>query len=128
MHSPADLTIAEAAAGLRSGELTSKALTEAHLERIAARDKNYRAFVTVTVERALSDAVRADTDLASGVDHGPLHGIPVAVKDIIDTAGIRTAAGSRLRETYVPDRDAAVITRLVDGGAVLLGKLATYEL
>jgi aspartyl-tRNA(Asn)/glutamyl-tRNA(Gln) amidotransferase subunit A len=128
MESPADLTIAEAAVKLRSGKLTSKALTEAHLERIAARDDDYHAFVTVTAERALNDAGRADAERSAGVDRGPLHGIPVAVKDIIDTAGIRTAAGSRLRETYVPDSDATVAARLAEGGAVLLGKLTTYEL
>jgi aspartyl-tRNA(Asn)/glutamyl-tRNA(Gln) amidotransferase subunit A len=119
MESPADLTIAEAAVKLRSGKLTSKALTEAHLERIAARDDDYHAFVTVTAERALNDAGRADAERSAGVDRGPLHGIPVAVKDIIDTAGIRTAAGSRLRETYVPDSDATVAARLAEGGAVL---------
>jgi aspartyl-tRNA(Asn)/glutamyl-tRNA(Gln) amidotransferase subunit A len=124
----ADLTIAEAGERLRTGALTSVALTEAHLARIAERDPTLHAFVTVTAERALEDASRADREIAEGRDRGLLHGIPIALKDLIDTRGIRTTSGSRLREHHVPRDDAAVVTRLVDGGAVLLGKLTTYEM
>jgi aspartyl-tRNA(Asn)/glutamyl-tRNA(Gln) amidotransferase subunit A len=128
MDNPADLTILEAAARLRSGELTSVALTQAHIERIAERDGTYRAFITLTAERALNDARHADAEFAQGSDHGPLQGIPVALKDVIDTRGVRTTSGSRLRITDIPRRAAVVAARLAAGGAVLLGKLATYEM
>jgi aspartyl-tRNA(Asn)/glutamyl-tRNA(Gln) amidotransferase subunit A len=128
MDDAADLAIPEAGVRLRSGALTSAALTEAHLCRIAARDPTYRAFVTVSADRARADAARADAELATGLDRGPLHGIPVALKDLIETAGIRTTGGSRLREAHVPTGDATIVRRLGQAGAVLLGKLATYEL
>lgn len=124
----ADLPIRDAGARLRDGSLTSVALTTAHLCRIQARDAELHAFVTVTAERALEDAARADRELGQGIDRGPLHGIPIALKDLIDTAGIRTTAGSRLREHHVPQINATVASRLAAGGAVLLGKLTTYEL
>lgn len=124
----ADLPIAEAGARLRDGSLTSLTLTETHLDRIRERDGTLHAFVTVTAERALEDAARADRELADGLDRGPLHGIPVALKDNIDTAGIPTTAGSRLRLDHVPRKDATVAARLVEGGAVLVGKLTTFEM
>jgi aspartyl-tRNA(Asn)/glutamyl-tRNA(Gln) amidotransferase subunit A len=125
--SPADLSIIDAGVRLRDGTLTSVALTEAHLARIAARDPTLHAFVTVTADRALEDAARADTERAQGIDRGPLHGIPIGLKDLIDTAGIRTTSGSRVFEHNVPTADAAVATRLKQAGAVLVGKLMTYE-
>lgn len=123
----ADLTIAEAGTHLRDGSLTSVALVEAHLRRIAERDPTYLAFYRVLEERAREDARRADTELASGIDRGPLHGIPVGIKDLIDLAGQPTTAGSRLREHHIAERNAAVVDRLIEGGAVIIGKLATYE-
>lgn len=122
-----DLTIAEAGARLRDGSLTSVALTEAHLDRIARVDPVVHAFVAVTAERALDAAARADADFARGVDHGPFQGVPVAFKDLIDIEGTATACGSRLRNGHVAAGDAEVVRRLVRGGAVPLGKLATYE-
>lgn len=124
---PADLDILEAGRRLRDGSLTAVNLTQAHLDRIVDRDTTYHAFITVTAERALEDAQRADGELAEGRDRGPLHGIPVALKDLIDTAGIRTTSGSRLFEHHVPAADAAVAARLREAGSVLLGKLMTYE-
>jgi Asp-tRNA(Asn)/Glu-tRNA(Gln) amidotransferase A subunit family amidase len=125
--SAADLSITEAGARLRDGSLTSVALVEAHLRRIAARDPVYRAFYQVLADRAREAARRADTELAAGIDRGPLHGIPVGIKDLIDIDGLPTTAGSRLRQHHVAHRNAAVIERLVDGGAIIIGKLATYE-
>jgi aspartyl-tRNA(Asn)/glutamyl-tRNA(Gln) amidotransferase subunit A len=98
-----------------------------HLARIAARDGTYHAFITVTANRALEDAARADAEIASGIDRGPLHGIPIGLKDLIDTAGIRTTSGSRRFEHHLPKTDAAVVQKLRDAGAVLIGKLMTYE-
>ena len=125
--SAADLSIREAGSRLREGSLTSVGLVEAHLSRITGRDPTYLAFYRVFADRAREDARRADTELASGIDRGPLHGIPVGIKDIIDIAGQPTTAGSRLRQDHIADRNAAVIDWLVEGGAVIIGKLATYE-
>jgi aspartyl-tRNA(Asn)/glutamyl-tRNA(Gln) amidotransferase subunit A len=124
---PADLSIPDAGAALRAGSLTAVALAEAHLQRIAERDPHYRSFITVTADRALEDAARADGELAEGRDRGPLHGIPIALKDVIDTAGTRTTSGSRRFQEHVPARDAAVVERLRAAGAVLAGKTMTYE-
>lgn len=125
--SAADYSIGVAGARLRDGSLTSVALVEAQLARIRARDPLYHAFVTVTADRAFEDAARADLELSEGIDRGPLHGIPIGLKDLIDTAGIRTTSGSRLFAANVPTQDAAVAARLRAAGAVLIGKLTTYE-
>jgi aspartyl-tRNA(Asn)/glutamyl-tRNA(Gln) amidotransferase subunit A len=122
-----DLSIAEAGRRLRSGALTSTALTEHALSRIAALDPVLHAFVLVTKERALADADRADRELKSGIDKGPMHGIPYALKDIYDTAGIRTTCHSKLLVDNVPPQDCVVEARFRTAGAVLLGKLATHE-
>ncbi|RYE49794.1 MAG: amidase [Hyphomicrobiales bacterium] len=125
--SAADCSIDVAGARLRDGSLSALALAEAYLARIKARDPLYNAFITVAADRALEDAARADRELSEGVDRGPLHGIPIGLKDLIDTAGIRTTAGSLLFETHIPAKDAAVAARLQEAGAVLIGKLMTYE-
>ena len=122
-----ELSIAEAGARLRAGSLTSAALTDHALTRIAAIDLKINAFITVTRERALADAARADADFARGVDRGPLQGIPYALKDIYDTAGIRTTCHSKLRERVTPPEDSAVAAKFAAQGAVLLGKLSTHE-
>jgi len=122
-----ELSIAEAGARLRSGQLSATALTEHALSRIASIDARVHAFVLVTRERALEDAHRADQELRAGLDRGPLHGIPYALKDIFDTAGLRTTCHSKLRIDHVPAEDAFVEAKLRAGGAVLLGKLATHE-
>lgn len=124
---PADLSIVEAGRRLRDGTLTAVALTEAVLARIAERDPDYLSFYTVTAERALADAHRADDELAMGEDRGPLHGIPVGLKDMIDLKGVATTCGSRGRASDVATTNAALVERLINGGAVMIGKLATYE-
>lgn len=122
-----DLSIAEAGARLRAGTLTSSALTQHALDRIAALDPLLNAFILVTKERALADAERADRELKAGIDKGPLHGIPHALKDIYETAGIRTTCHSKLMLDHVPKQDGTAAAKLAAGGAVLLGKLATHE-
>jgi aspartyl-tRNA(Asn)/glutamyl-tRNA(Gln) amidotransferase subunit A len=124
---PTDLTIPEAGAALRAGRLTATDLARAHLARIAVRDPILHAFVTVTHERALADAARADAELAAGRDRGPLHGIPVALKDTVDVEGLPTTCASRAAPTAPAAADGEVARRLADAGAVLVGKLATYE-
>lgn len=122
-----DLNFLEQGRRLRDGRLTSVALTQACLDRIAARDSAYRSFYCVTAERALAEAARADAELAAGQDRGQLHGIPVGLKDLIDVAGLPTTADAPGRAEAVAEADAAVVTRLIEAGAVLIGKLATYE-
>lgn len=122
-----DMSIAEMGAALRAGSVTSIALTQRALAAVDAKDPALHAFVLITRDRALADAARADQELKSGKDRGPFHGIPHALKDIYDTAGIRTTCHSKLRLNVVPDSDSVVAQRFKDGGAVLLGKLATHE-
>lgn len=122
-----DLSIAEAGRALRAKTVTSVALTEDALKRIEAIDPLINAFVMITRERALADARRADAELAQGIDRGPMHGIPYALKDIFETAGIRTTCHSKLLIDHIPKADCVVESRFRQGGAVLLGKLATHE-
>jgi aspartyl-tRNA(Asn)/glutamyl-tRNA(Gln) amidotransferase subunit A len=98
------------------------------LDRIGQHNETLNAYITVTADVALDQARKADGELRAGTDRGPLHGIPVAVKDLIATKGIRTTCGSKLFEDQVPDADAEAVTRLFDGGAVLLGKTGLHEL
>ena len=121
------LPIAEAARQLRAGAVTSVALTQRALDAAAASQDTLCAFITLTPERALSDARRADAAFAAGQDAGPLQGVPYALKDIFDTAGIRTTCHSKLRQDFVPTADSAVAARLAAAGGTLIGKLATHE-
>lgn len=122
-----DLSILQAADALRSGTTTSLALTEHALARMAALDGKLNAFVLELRESALESAVAADADLKAGRDRGPLHGIPYGLKDIYDTAGIRTTCHSKLRLDVVPKDDSVVAAKLKAAGGILLGKLATHE-
>jgi aspartyl-tRNA(Asn)/glutamyl-tRNA(Gln) amidotransferase subunit A len=122
-----ELSIAQAGQRLRAGTLSSTALTQHALDRIAALDPLLNAFILVTRERALADAERADRELKAGIDKGPLHGIPHALKDIYETAGIRTTCHSKLMLDHMPKEDGTAAAKLAAGGAVLLGKLATHE-
>jgi len=98
------------------------------LDRIGQHNASLNAFITVTAELALKQAKKADVELREGKDRGPLHGIPIAVKDLFATEGIRTTCGSKLFENWIPDYDAAAVTRMLDAGAVLLGKTGLHEL
>ncbi|MDR3493850.1 MAG: amidase [Ancalomicrobiaceae bacterium] len=122
-----DLSIADAGRMLRAGTLTSVELTGAALARVAAFDGELSAFLEVTTQRALADAAQADADFAAGVDKGPLQGIPYALKDIYDTAGIRSTCHSRLFRDRIPEADSVAAEKLAAGGGVLLGKAGTFE-
>ncbi|MCZ2148456.1 MAG: Asp-tRNA(Asn)/Glu-tRNA(Gln) amidotransferase GatCAB subunit A [Bryobacterales bacterium] len=121
-------TIRDAGAALRSNKTTSVALTRQCLDRINRLQPSLNAFITVVSEAALAQAARLDAELAAGADRGPLHGIPIALKDVFETKGIRTTCGSRLFYDHVPRRDAAVAERLEAAGCVLLGKTGMHEL
>ncbi len=120
-------SIAETADLLREGAVTSAGLTEALLERIQQTEPALHAYVGVMAESARREARAADQLFARGESRGPLQGIPVGVKDLCETAGFPTSAGSRALEGHVPTRDAVVVRRLRDGGAVLIGKTVTHE-
>ena len=120
-------SIAALGQALRDGRVTSMALTEATLANVAAVDDQIDSFITVTADRALADAARADKDFKDQVDHGPMQGIPYGLKDIYDTAGIRTTCHSKLRLEHVPSADSVCAVKLNAAGGVLIGKLATHE-
>lgn len=120
-------SIPQVAAWYRDGTLSPLDVTRASLARIEALDPALNAFITVTADLALVQAQRAETELRTGTDRGPLHGIPVALKDLTDTAGVRTTCGSRLLADHIPDTDATVTVRLREAGAVLLGKTNLLE-
>lgn len=122
-----EMSVAALGRALRDGSLSPVDLAEAALRRIDALDEQVRAFVTVTRERALDDARQAERELRAGHDRGPLHGIPLALKDLVATRGIRTTAGSQVLADYIPDEDAAVAERMAAAGTVLLGKSRTHE-
>jgi aspartyl-tRNA(Asn)/glutamyl-tRNA(Gln) amidotransferase subunit A len=116
------ITIEEFARKLRAREVTALEITNACLRRIDELQPSVNAFIRVMADQARRDAETADRELASGRDRGPLHGVPIAVKDIIDVEGVPTTAASRVREGHVARADAPVITRLRDAGAVIIGK------
>jgi len=126
MSTLAYASAAELAARIRSRELSSVEIVEDLLTRLD-RSLSLNAFITVTAEAARAQAKDADREIATGSYRGPLHGIPISLKDLIDTRGIRTTCGSRIRAEHVPTEDAAVTARLRDAGAVLLGKTALHE-
>jgi aspartyl-tRNA(Asn)/glutamyl-tRNA(Gln) amidotransferase subunit A len=117
----------EAGRRIRARSLTSEALTEACLAHIGARNEELRAFITVTAGDARQAALLADRELAGGLDRGPLHGIPIALKDLIDQAGAPTTAASHVRPLAPVRSDAIVTARLKAAGAVLVGKTNLHE-
>ncbi|HEX8110298.1 MAG TPA: amidase [Kofleriaceae bacterium] len=125
---PTQLTLTEIGAAYRARQLSPVEATQACLDRIARLDPELHAFITVTGELALDQARAAQVELGAGRDRGPLHGVPIALKDLIDTAGVRTTGGSALFEDRVPAEDAEVVRRLRDAGAVVLGKLNLHEM
>ncbi len=121
------LTLEGAAALVRERRVSPAELTDACLARIEAVEPRLNAFVTVTADIARAQAREAGDEIAAGRYRGPLHGIPVAVKDLFATKGVRTTAGSRILADWIPDEDATVVRHLREAGAVLLGKLGMHE-
>jgi aspartyl-tRNA(Asn)/glutamyl-tRNA(Gln) amidotransferase subunit A len=120
-------TITSLAPRVAAGELRAERLAEEALAAIAKLQPSLNAFITVTADQALADARRADQEIAGGHYRGPLHGIPVSLKDLIDVAGVPTTAGSKLREGRLAIADAPVVRHLKHAGAVLVGKTNLHE-
>ncbi len=122
-----DITIAEASELLRRKEISPVELTTKCLARIEELNPTINAFITIMHEPALAEARAAETEISAGNWRGPLHGIPIGLKDLIDTAGIKTTCGSALFADRVPTKDAYIVQRLKSAGAVLIGKQNMQE-
>src|SRR5204863_5433395 len=122
-----NLTISEAAAQIARSALSPVELTEAALQRIADVNKTLNAYITVCDRQARDVAQAAEKMIRAGYHLGPLHGIPIALKDNIYTRGVRTTAGAKILADFVPDDDATVTARLKRAGAVIVGKTNMHE-
>ena len=120
-------TIEDLAPLLAKKKLSPIELLEHFLARIEKLNPRFNAFITITAEQALTDARTAERELARGKRRGPLHGIPIALKDNIWTKGIRTTMGSAILRTFVPDEDATIVRKLRKAGAVIIGKTNLHE-
>src|SRR5918996_5247129 len=120
-------TVSEIAALIKAREVSPVEITRSMLERIETLDRHLHSYLTVASDLALQQAQRAEQEIAKGKYRGPLHGVPIAVKDLIYTKGVRTTCASKILADWIPDYDATVIERLYDAGAVLLGKLTLTE-
>jgi len=121
------LTASQLSRLIETKEVSPVEATEAYLDRIEAVDPKLNSYITVTGEQALEAARKAEHEIATSQHRGPLHGVPMAVKDQFNTAGIRTTGGSSILKDNIPDEDATVITNLKKAGAVMLGKLNMSE-
>jgi amidase len=124
---PCALTAVDLASRIRARQLSAREVMAAHLARIERVNPAVNAIVTLAAERAMAEAARADEGQARGDALGPLHGLPVAHKDLVDTAGIRTTRGSRFYRDFVPTADALIVSRIRGAGAITLGKTNTPE-
>ena len=120
-------SLRDVARRIQSRQISPVELTARMLDRIAALDPKLKSYATVMREQALDEAKRAEEEIQRGMYRGPLHGVPIAVKDLCYTKGVRTMAGTRVYANFIPDHDATVVTRLSRAGAVLLGKLNLSE-
>ncbi|MCE2485660.1 MAG: hypothetical protein J4F42_09130, partial [Desulfurellaceae bacterium] len=120
-------TLTEAAALIKSKAVSPVELTQAMLDRIEAIDGKLHSYITVTADFALEQARAAEQEILAGTYRGPLHGIPIAVKDLCFTKGIRTTCASKILADWVPDYNATIMDKLYAAGAVLLGKLGMTE-
>src|SRR5580658_4634427 len=120
-------TIAAAARQIAARQLSPIELTKACLDRVHALDGRLHAFIHLTEERALAEARAAEAAIMASGPSGPLHGIPIGLKDIVDTKGIPTTCQSKLLQDNIPDSDATCAEKLAAAGAVLVGKLTTHE-
>ena len=127
-----ELEICYASAGqlapmIRSGEISPVEIIDAHLSRIRATEPVLNSFITVLADEAATAARQAERDIRAGRHRGPLHGIPVGLKDLFNTGGVRTTSGSRIYDNYIPAQDCTVAARFREAGAILLGKLNMHQ-
>jgi len=120
-------TIAELARALHTRELTASAVTERCLHAIAEQDRSLNAFITVLADEAREQARQADAEIAAGRHRGPLHGVPISLKDLIDLEGTPTTAASRVHDGRKALADAACVARLREAGAIFIGKTNLHE-
>ena len=118
-------SIREAAEEIHSGLITPTELVLETLERIDEQDDDIQAYITVMRDQALEDADRAEAELRTGLYRSQLHGIPIAIKDLIAVKGVRTTAGSKVLENHISQEDAMVVEQLRKSGAIILGKTNT---
>jgi aspartyl-tRNA(Asn)/glutamyl-tRNA(Gln) amidotransferase subunit A len=121
------MTILESADALRAKKVSSLELTNDTLAKIARENPRLNAFITVTADAARARASAMDAELSHGIDRGPMHGIPIAHKDLVYTKGVRTTGGSKILENFVPDHDADIAINLERAGAVMVGKTNLHE-
>ena len=121
------LTLHELAERIRDKDVSPVEATDAVLERIRALNPKLNAYITVMAEQAQEDARAAEAEIAAGRYRGPLHGVPVGVKDLCETKGVRTTAGSKILADWVPDGDATVVQKLRNAGAIIVGKTHMHE-
>lgn len=124
---PYELSFSEASQKIQNRELSPVELTESSLRRIKEVEPQINAFATITEDLALKQAAQAEQEIAAGNWRGPLHGIPLGVKDLYDTAGVPTTSSSRVRADYVPDADSVSVQKLAEAGMVMVGKTHTHE-
>src|SRR2546423_14111700 len=115
-------SIAEVSGAVRQSRVTSVAVVQACLQKTQELQPTLDAFITVLADEALEDAKRADQEIKAGNWKGPLHGIPVGIKDFFDTAGVKTTAATARVQNRLPNKDAGVVTRVRDAGAIIIGK------
>ena len=121
------LTVESFGRKLRAGEVTAQAIAERCLERIETDNPRLNAFIRVMADEAREQAVAADRELAAGIDRGPLHGVPISIKDLLDVRGVPTTAASRVRDGHIAEGDAPAVARLRQAGAVFVGKTNLHE-
>ena len=112
---------------IKNKRISCVEIVEMHLDRISSVNPSLNAVVQICTERALSEARKADTKISRGEDIGPLHGVPMTLKDSLDTEGVISTGGTKGRATFIPNKDATVTSRLRKAGAILIGKTNTPE-
>ncbi|MEO2140719.1 MAG: amidase family protein, partial [bacterium] len=127
MPQPYQLTVSEAAQQIKDKQLSPVDLAQCQLERIDATDKELQAWVTIDREEVLTTARQLEDEAKGGKTRGLLHGVAVGLKDIFYTAGMKTAAGSKVYADFVPDFDATTVRKIKEAGGIILGKAVTTE-
>ena len=112
---------------IRDRQVSPVEVVDAHLARIEATEPTLNSFITLLPDHARESARRAETQILAGNYRGPLHGIPVGLKDLFNTAGVRTTSGSRILDNFIPTEDCTVAARFQQAGAILLGKLNMHQ-